>query len=151
MPDLEPAGVFTRRLAETVRLAGLAVRLTWRASPRLLLGILGLVVFQSLLPPLELMLSKAVLDRAALDLHLGGQPGKIAARLPLAAWIALAAAVLALGQLIQPFSRTLQSIAGDRLIGYFTGQTIRAANRWRGLARFEVRRPGLRRRPAPRS
>jgi ATP-binding cassette subfamily B protein len=115
----------------------MAARLTWRASSRLLLGILLLLLLQSLLPPVELALSKAVLDRAALDLRLGGQPGALAARLPLGAWIALTAGVLAIGQLIQPFSRTLQSMAGDRLTGYFTEQIIRTANGWRGLARFE--------------
>ncbi len=88
----QSAKSFTTRLRETFRLGRLAVRLTRRASPRLLLGILLLLLLQSALPPLELALSKAVLDRAALDLRLGGQPGELASRLPLAAWIALMAA-----------------------------------------------------------
>lgn len=122
---------------EAGRLGALAVRLTWRASPRLLLAILLLVALQAALPLLELALAKAVLDRAALDLGLARGRAGIAARLPLGAWIALAAAVLALGQLLGPLSRTAQSIAGDQLIGAFRAQTIRAANAWRGLARFE--------------
>ncbi|MGH3489633.1 MAG: hypothetical protein ACRDP8_17225, partial [Actinopolymorphaceae bacterium] len=43
----------------------------------------------------------------------------------------------ALGQLIQPLSRTFQSLVGDRVVGHVTGELIRATNRWQGLARFE--------------
>lgn len=76
--------VFRERIGESSRLAGLAIRLTWRASPRLVFGLLPLVVLRAALPSLELLLSKAVVDRAARDLGLGGQasalPPPVAAR-----------------------------------------------------------------------
>lgn len=137
MADHDAATPFWERARETARLGRLAARLAWRASPRLVLGILALLVAQAALAPLQLALSRAVVDRAALDLGLGGAAGATVARLPLAAWIALAAAALAVGQLIQPFSATFQALVGDRLTAYVTEQLIAAANRWRGLARFE--------------
>jgi ATP-binding cassette subfamily B protein len=137
MFDARATMSFRQRARESLRLARLAVRLAWRASPRLTLGILLLLLLQAALAPLQLALSRAVLDRAALDLGLAAAPATFAARLPLPGWIALAAGALALGQLIQPFSNTFQSLAGDRLTAYVTEQLIRAANRWQGLARFE--------------
>lgn len=124
-------------LLSNARLARLAIRLTWRTASGLLSGILLLLLVQAALPPLTLVFSKAVLDRAAVDLGLAGPPDGIIGRFPLTLWIALSAGTLALGQLIAPFSRTMQSITGDRLIGSFMGQMIRAANRWQGIARFE--------------
>ncbi len=128
---------FRRRLRESGRLAALAVRLAWRAGPLLVVGIVGLLVVQAALAPLQLALARAVIDRAAVDLGLLADAGPFIARLPLGIWIVLAAVVVAMGQLIQPFSATCQSQAGDRLTGYVTEQLIRAANRWHGLARFE--------------
>ena len=128
---------FMQQFTEARRLLWLAVQLVWRASPRLLVGILLLLMLQALLLPLQLALSRAVIDRAAFDLGLFTDLDSIAIQLPLLAWIGLAAAALALGQLIQPFSTTFQSLAGDRLTGYVAEQLIRAANRWQGLARFE--------------
>ena len=128
---------FMQQFTETRRLLWLAAHLVWRASPRLLVGILLLLMLQALLLPLQLALSRAVIDRAAFDLGLFTDLDSMAIQLPLPAWIGLAAAALALGQLIQPFSSTFQSLAGDRLTGYVTEQLIRAANRWQGLARFE--------------
>ncbi len=115
----------------------LAVRLAWRSSPRLALGILLLLVVQALLSPLQLVLSRAVIDRAALDLGLLTTAAGLVSQWPLAVWIILAAAGVAVGQLIQPFAATFQSMAGDRLTGYVTEQLIRTANRWHGIARFE--------------
>ncbi len=128
---------FMQQFTEARRLLWLAVQLVWRASPRLLVGILLLLMLQALLLPLQLALSRAVIDRAAFDLGLFTDLDSIAIQLPLLAWIGLAAAALALGQLIQPFSTTFQNLAGDRLTGYVAEQLIRAANRWQGLARFE--------------
>ena len=122
---------------ENRRLVWMAVRLVWGASPHLLAGLLTLLLLQAILLPLQLVLSRAVIDRATLDLGLLPTLDSIATQLPLLAWIGLAAAALALGQLIQPFSLTLQTLAGDRITGYITEQLIRAANRWQGLARFE--------------
>ncbi len=118
-------------------MAALAVRLAWRASPLLVLGIVALLVVQAALSPVQLALTRAVIDRAAVDLGLLAAAGPFVARLPLGAWIILAAVTVAVGQLIQPFSATFQSQAGDRLTGYVTEQVIRATNRWHGLARFE--------------
>ncbi len=115
----------------------MALRLTWQASPPTVLGILLLIALQAVLPLIELALAKAVIDRAALDLGHDVPAGETVRRLPLVAWIGLAAAVLALSRLFEPFSRTLQGVAGDRLLGHFTEWIIRAASSWRGIARFE--------------
>ena len=128
---------FRQQLQESGRLAALAVRLAWRAGALFVVGIVALLVVQAALSPLQLVLTRAVIDRAAVDLGLLADAGPFIARLPLGAWIVLAVVAVAVGQLIQPFSATLQSQAGDRLTGYVTEQLIRAANRWQGLARFE--------------
>ena len=126
-----------RRLRTAGQLTWLAVRLSWQASPLLALGILLLLLLQALVPPAQLALSRAVIDRAAVDLGFLADAGPIVVSLPLGAWIVLTAVVVAVGQLIQPFAITFQNQAGDRLTGYITEQLIRAANRWQGLARFE--------------
>ena len=128
---------FRHQVQEGSRLAALAVRLAWRAGALFVVGIVALLVVQAALSPLQLVLTRAVIDRAAVDLGLLAEAGAFVARLPLGAWIVLAVVAVAVGQLIQPFSTTLQSQAGDRLTGYVTEQLIRAANRWHGLARFE--------------
>ena len=128
---------FGPRLLSAGRLSGLALRLAWRAGPRLVVGIVALMAIQALLRPLQLLLSRAVIDRAALDLGLAGRPDYLAAQLPLLSWIILAAAVLALGQLLQAAAAGCQDLAADRLTGSIGEQLIRAANRWPGLARFE--------------
>ena len=137
MSSLSQSKPFRQHLQESSRLIRLAVRLAWRSSPRLALGILLLLLLQSLLSPLQLVLSRAVIDRAALDLGLLPTAAGLVAQWPLAVWILLAAAGVAVGQLIQPFASTFQSMAGDRLTGYVTEQLIRTANRWHGIARFE--------------
>ena len=137
MSSLLQSKPFRQHLQESSRLIRLAVRLAWRSSPRLALGILLLLVVQALLSPLQLVLSRAVIDRAALDLGVLATAAGLVAQWPLAVWIILAAAGVAVGQLIQPFASTFQSMAGDRLTGYVTEQLIRTANRWHGIARFE--------------
>ncbi|MDE0197492.1 MAG: ABC transporter ATP-binding protein [Caldilineaceae bacterium] len=126
-----------QQLQETARILRLAIRLVWRSSPRLLVGFIMLMLLQALLVPLQLALTRVVIDRAAFDLGLLQDLDTVAALLPLLVWIGLTAAVLALGQLIQPFSSTFQGLAADRLTGFVTEQVIRAANRLQGLARFE--------------
>ena len=128
---------FRHQLQESSRLAALAVRLAWRAGALFVVGIVVLLAVQAALSPLQLVLTRAVIDRAAVDLGLLADAGPFIARLPLGVWIVLAVVAVAVGQLIQPFSATLQSQVGDRLTGYVTEQLIRAANRWQGLARFE--------------
>lgn len=121
----------------TVRLCGLALRITWRASPWFALGILLLLVLQAVLQPLQLALSRSVIDRMAFDLDITGTADSVVTSLPLATWIALMALVLVIGQLIQPFALTCQALVGDRLTGYITQELIIATNRWSGLSRFE--------------
>ncbi|MGI8913876.1 MAG: hypothetical protein ACR2JY_08895 [Chloroflexota bacterium] len=87
------------------------------------------------------MLSRLVLDRAALDLgHVAGADA-LATRLPLFAWVLATAVVLAVGQLLQPLSGNFQSAAGDCLAGAVTERLMLAVSGWQGLARFED--PGL--------
>ena len=124
-------------IQETARILRLALNLVWRSSPRLLVGFILLMLLQALLVPLQLALTRVVIDRAAFDLGLLENLDAAAALLPLLVWIGLTAAVLALVQLIQPFSSTFQGLAADRLTGFVTEQVIRAANRLQGLARFE--------------
>ena len=126
-----------QQLQETARILRLAVRLVWRSTPRLLVVFIMLMLLQALLVPLQLALTRVVIDRAAFDLGLLQDLDSAAALFPLLVWIGLTAAVLALGQLIQPFSSTFQGLAADRLTGYVTEQIISAANRLQGLARFE--------------
>jgi hypothetical protein len=55
-----------RKAAESLRLVALAARLVWRASPRIAVGIALLFGLQAALSPLELFVTRAVLDSAAL-------------------------------------------------------------------------------------
>ncbi len=128
------------RLRELGRLSRRAFLLAWHASPPMLLGVLVLLGVQAVLTPVQLALSGRVIDAAAA--HLGGGAGAAVTADPRPGgsvwiWIALLAAAMASSQLIQPFSRTFQSLLGDRLVGHVTGEVIRATNRWQGLARFE--------------
>ncbi|MDE2993041.1 MAG: ABC transporter ATP-binding protein [Chloroflexota bacterium] len=132
-----PIRGLTQRIRTAGQLTWLAVRLSWQASPLLALGVLLLLLLQALVPPVQLALSRAVIDRAAVDLGFLADAGPIVVSLPLGAWIVLTAVVVAVGQLIQPFAITFQNQAGDWLTGYITEQLIRAANRWQGMARFE--------------
>jgi ATP-binding cassette, subfamily B, bacterial len=124
------------RMRQAARLSWQAVQLVWRASHRLMLGLLALLVAGALLPLLQLALSKAVIDRAALDLGLEGRPG-LAAWAPLGTWIALAAVVFAAVALLQVFLTTLERLIADRLTAYISERLLRAANRWPGLTHFE--------------
>ena len=109
---------FRRQLQEGSRLAVLAVRLAWRAGALFVVGIVVLLAVQAALSPLQLVLTRAVIDRAAVDLGLLADAGPFIARLPLGVWIVLAVVAVAVGQLIQPFSDHLAKPGGrspDRL------------------------------------
>jgi len=129
-------GSFGQGLASTARICWMTVKLAWKACPVLLVAVLLLFGVESGLAPLQLALSRAVIDRLAASV------GRTAAldtvsHVPLVVWIVLTLAVVALGLLIPPLTAMLQSRAGDRLTGYITEQLIEAANHWQGLARFE--------------
>ena len=124
-------------LRGTGKVSWLAIRLAWRANPILVAGILALTVLSAALAPLTLYLSRAVIDRAALDMGLTAAADPFIEQLPLFTWIMLAALVIAGSHLIGPFQATFQTLVGERLNAYIGEQIILAANRWRGLARFE--------------
>jgi ATP-binding cassette, subfamily B, bacterial len=123
------------RLRESAHLAGLALRLAWHASPGMLVALVVLLGVQAALSPVQLALTSGLIDAAARQL--GAESTVAGVGLPFWAWIGMLAAALALGQLIQPLSRTFQSLVGDRVVGHVTGELIRATNRWHGLARVE--------------
>jgi ATP-binding cassette subfamily B protein len=128
---------FRQRAAETIRLCRLAIRLAWQVSPALVAATTAVLVVQALLAPLQLVLFRLVLDRAALDLGHATVADPLAARLPLLVWVLGTAAVLAVTQFLQPLAATFQSAAGDRLAGGMTERLMAAVSRWQGLARFE--------------
>ncbi len=128
---------FGQELVGTARICWTTVKLAWKASPVLLVGVLLLFGVESGLPPLQLALSRTVIDSLAAPVERTAALDPIATHVPLAVWIALTLAVVAIGQLIAPLTATLQSQAGDRLTGYITEQVMQAANRWQGLERFE--------------
>ena len=128
---------FFLRGPESVRLCRLAVSLAWRAHPALVGTTLLLLIVQAALAPLQLWFSQAIVDRLTFDLGLTLQVTGLTALLPLVAWVALAAAAIALSQFLQPLSSTLDAMAGDRITGFLSVELMRATNRWQGLARFE--------------
>ncbi|HEX6109533.1 MAG TPA: hypothetical protein VFZ02_08965, partial [Ktedonobacteraceae bacterium] len=128
---------FGQGLAGTARTCWTTVKLAWKASPAVLVGVLLLFGVESLLPPLQLALSRAVIDSLSAPLGRTAALDPLVTHVPLAVWIALTIAVVALGQLIAPLIAMLQSRASDRLTGYVTEQVMQAANRWQGLERFE--------------
>ncbi|HEX2035762.1 MAG TPA: ABC transporter ATP-binding protein, partial [Chloroflexota bacterium] len=137
------------RLGEAARVGWLAIRLTWRASPWLLVGILLLLAFQAAVRAANLATVGLVVDRAALDLGLPSPSAgaadaaglSLVAALPLPLWVLLAAATLVVGHLVRLTVLTFQAVAGDRVTGYVSRELIVAANRWQGIGRFED--PGL--------
>src|SRR5260370_21129474 len=128
---------FGQGLASTARTCWTTVKLAWKAAPLLLVGVLLLFGVESGLTPLQLALSRAVIDSLAAPVGRTAALDPLVTHVPLAVWIALTIAVVALGQLIAPLIAMLQSQAGDRLTGYVTEQVMQAANRWQGLERFE--------------
>jgi len=130
-------GSFGQGLTGTAHTCWTTVKLAWKAAPLLLVGVLLLFGVESLLPPLQLALSRAIIDKLAAPVGRTAALDPLVTHVPLAAWIALTLAVVALGQLVAPLTALLQSRASDRLTGYVTERVMQAANRWQGLARFE--------------
>src|SRR5260370_24536197 len=140
MENIFLAKSFGQKLVGTAWLCWTTVKLAWKAIPVLLVGVLFLFGVQSGLSPLQLALSRAVIDSLT---ALVGRTAALDAsvpHVPLTAWIALTLAVVALGQLIAPLIAMLQSRASDRLTGYLPAQGVLPANRWQGLARVEAPR-----------
>ena len=132
--DTERRKSLLERVVENAHLSRLALGLAWQANPRLLVALVCLLAVQAALTPLQLALSRDVVDAAAREVgatHLAGSGP------PLVWSILLLATTFAAAALIEPFSRTFQSLVGDRLVGHVTGALVRATNRWPGLARFE--------------
>src|SRR5258708_3083443 len=127
---------FGQGLVSTARTCWTTVKLAWKAAPLLLVGVL-LFGVESGLSPLQLALSRAVIDKLAAPVGRTAALDPLVTHVPLAVWIGLTLAVVALGQLVVPLTALLQSWASDRLTGYVTEQVIQAANRWQGLERFE--------------
>ena len=134
---MENTKSFGQNLAGTARICWTTVQLVWKASPVLLVAVLLLFVVQSGLAPLQLALSRAVIDSLAALAGRATALDPIVTHVPLAVWVALTLVVVALGQLIAPVIAMLPSRIGDRLTGYITEQVMLAANRWQGLERFE--------------
>lgn len=135
-PDYSPKGL-PERLRQTGEAARLALHLVWGAAPPLTLGLLALVALQGLLPLAQLALFRLVIDRLSFDLGVSTAVAPTALRLPLEAWIGMAALVVAATQLADPFVMTLRSIAADRLTGHMAQRLLAAGNSWVGLERFE--------------
>jgi hypothetical protein len=113
---------FGQKLVGTTRLCWTTLQLAWKAIPVLLVSMLLLFGIQAGLLPLQLALSRAVIDR------LIALAGHTAVPDPIVHDVTLA--VVSLGQLLAPLIAVLQSRASDRLTGYLTEQVMLAANRW---------------------
>ena len=127
----------TRSVKQTRLLLTLALRLAWDASPVMVVGITVLPLAQAALSPLQLLMTRSVIDRASFDLGLSARLEPWSASLPLGSWIVATAVVLGVAQLVRPFSAAFQALAGARLTVHVSERLIRAANSWPGLARFE--------------
>ncbi len=124
-------------LRDTGKVSWLAIRLSWRASPVLVAAILAMAALEALLAPLTLFLSRAVIDRTALNMGLVTTADPLVEQQSLLFWIMLAALVIACSHLFRPFQSTLQDLVGERLDAYIGEKIISATNCWRGLAHFE--------------
>ena len=123
-------------LTSTFTLWRRSLALIFQAAPRLTLAMALLMLLQAFLPVATLWASRGVVNAAARQLGLatGAAAGQ---DLSLAGWVTLAAIFIVAGQLAAPAFQAAQHAASDRLTAFTNGEIIKAANRWRGLARFE--------------
>jgi ATP-binding cassette subfamily B protein len=135
--DAQSQRPFLQQIRTTAGLAWQSARLVWRASPHVAAATLAVLAAQALVRPVQLFASRAVIDRVALDLGLATLADPLVLALSSNGWIAVAAGSVILGQLLLPFATVFQWVAGQRLSGHVAEQLIAAANRWRGLERFE--------------
>jgi len=134
LPLLRTAG---RQIGDAAALWRRSLALVLAAAPRQTVGLGALMVAQAFLPLSTLWASRGVVDAAARALGVNGPPTATSGELPLAAWLALAVGAIVLLQLLGPLFQATQESASGLLTTYINGEIIQAANRWRGLARFE--------------
>ncbi|HEV7215369.1 MAG TPA: hypothetical protein VGP33_09620, partial [Chloroflexota bacterium] len=135
MPGEARPGAFGR-LRSTLSLWRRTVALIFAAAPRQTTAMVGLMLLQAFLPVGTLWASRGVVNAAALATGLSRITTN-GADLPLGAWISLVVGMIVVQQLLAPFFQAAQESASDRLTAHVNGELIAAANRWRGLARFE--------------
>ncbi|MGH2354350.1 MAG: ABC transporter ATP-binding protein [Chloroflexota bacterium] len=108
------------------------------AAPQQATAMGGLMLVQAFLPVGTLWASREVVDAAARTFGLAGAAaGAAGIDWPLPVWVAVAVGLIVAQQLIAPLFQAVQESAGDRVTAHVNGELIKAANRWRGLARFE--------------
>ncbi|MGI8914451.1 MAG: ABC transporter ATP-binding protein [Chloroflexota bacterium] len=129
-------GTITAQLRTTFTLWRRSLALVFAAAPRQATAMVMLMLGQAFLPVGTLWASRGVVNAAARAFGLTG-PATGGAALPLGAWIGLAVGIIIVQQLLAPFFQAAQESASDRLTAHVNGELIAAANRWRGLARFE--------------
>jgi ATP-binding cassette subfamily B protein len=123
------------QIAASATLWRRSLALVFAAAPRTALAVGALMAVQAVLPLGTLWASRGVVDAAAQAFAgTGGAPGD---GWPLAAWIGLAVALIVAQQVAAPLFQAAQEETSDRLVAHVHGALIAAANRWRGLARFE--------------
>jgi ATP-binding cassette subfamily B protein len=124
------------QLGSTLSLWRRSLALVFAAAPRPVAAMAVLMLGQAFLPIGTLWASRAVVNAAARTFGLAA-PATGSAGLPLSAWIAVAVAFIVLQQLLTSLFHAAQQAAGDLVTTHIGGALILAANRWRGLARFE--------------
>ncbi len=110
--------------------------LIFAAAPRQAAAMAAIMLLQAFLPVGTLWASRGVVNAAARAVGLAG-PATGDGGLPLGTWVGLAMALIIAQQLLAPFFQAAQESASDRLTIHVNGELIAAANRWRGLARYE--------------
>ena len=111
--------------------------LVFTAAPRPVIAMAVLMLLQAFLPVGTLWASRGVVNAAAQSIGLSGPATDAGTGLPLPSWIAIAVGLIVAQQLAAPLFRAAQQAAGDLMHLHIGGALIAAANRWRGLARFE--------------
>jgi ATP-binding cassette, subfamily B, bacterial len=125
------------RLRSMLSLWRRAIALIFAAAPRPVTAMAVLMLLQAFLPIGTLWASRGVVNAAAQAIGLSGPATNAGAGLPLPSWIAIAVGLTVAQQLAAPLFRAAQQAAGDLITTHIGGALIVAANRWRGLARFE--------------
>ena len=129
--------VISRQVRATVTLWRRTLRLVFAAAPQAVTTMAVLMLVQAFLPVGTLWASRAVVNTAARTLGLVGAATTAGAGLPLPFWIAVAVGLIVTQQVLAPLFHDAQRAAGDLVTTHVGGELILAANRWRGLARFE--------------